>query len=160
VDAPGETTEIAQINVARLLHPWGDARVSGFTNALNRVSRVAHRSPGFVWQLEVGQSARPDNDPDQVFGVDPCLAVTLSVWKTAADLRRFVKDTVHATFVKRRAEWFEASNGPAYALWPVAAGRRPTLAEGKARLEDLAKNGPTARAFDFEWVERAGVLQS
>ncbi|NKB28103.1 MAG: hypothetical protein GKR99_11330 [Rhodobacteraceae bacterium] len=34
MDAPDKTTEIAQINVARLLHPWGDARVSGFTNAL------------------------------------------------------------------------------------------------------------------------------
>jgi hypothetical protein len=132
-----------------LLHPWGDPRVSGFTNALSQVHALSERAPGFVWRLEVGRNRRPGNDADAVFGADPHLAITMSVWTSVDALRDYVRNTLHGAFVKRRAEWFSPASGPAYALWSVRDGPRPTLAEGKARLDDLAAHGPTARAFDF-----------
>jgi Domain of unknown function (DUF3291) len=51
--------------------------------------------------------------------------------------------------MRRRAEWFVEL--PAYlAIWWIKAGTTPTLAEGKARLDLMARLGATAEAFDFK----------
>ena len=48
-----------------------------------------------------------------------------------------------------RKKWFHKMEGPYYALWWIASGHIPTVAEGKARLEHLARHGATAQAFWF-----------
>eukprot|EP01035_Chromulina_nebulosa_P038890 gene38890-52530_t len=50
--------------------------------------------------------------------------------------------------MRRRREWFEPMEN-FMALWWVAAGHRPTPAEALARLDLLARMGPTADAFTF-----------
>jgi hypothetical protein len=50
--------------------------------------------------------------------------------------------------MRRRREWFERMEFH-LALWWITAGHRPTVAEGKARLEMLSRVGPSAHAFLF-----------
>jgi hypothetical protein len=51
--------------------------------------------------------------------------------------------------MRRRRDWFVEM--PVYlALWWVPAGATPLLLEAKARLDLLAREGPTAEAFDFK----------
>lgn len=50
--------------------------------------------------------------------------------------------------MRRRREWFERIESY-MALWWIPAGHIPTPAEGKARLDLLARLGPTPEAFAF-----------
>jgi len=52
--------------------------------------------------------------------------------------------------MKRRARCFVPSEVPTFAIWWIAAGTVPRLAEGVARLEKLRRDGPTADAFGWD----------
>ncbi|SLN44782.1 hypothetical protein PSA7680_02272 [Pseudoruegeria aquimaris] len=147
---------VAQMNWGRLRAGMDDPVVAPFVEALDRVNGVADRAAGFVWRLTDAGMTAPENDPAEVMAKDPRIAVTLSVWETAQDLVHFVHRTVHGQFLARRAEWFEESEGPTYVIWPIPAGHRPTLAEGKARLDALATNGASDNAYDFKYLSRRG----
>ncbi len=137
---------LAQLNVARLRHPLDDPRSAGFRDNLDLVNSAAKRMPGFVWALEdaggTATSFRIDDDPQML--------VNLSVWESAAHLRRFVLGPVHGAFLKRRAEWFEPAPGRIdLVLWHVTAGERPTLADAHERLLKLRREGPSEAAFGW-----------
>jgi len=134
--------------MGRLRHDWTDKRVQGFVEGLERVNRLAARSPGFIWRMpdtamEAAQLGPPLNDGR--------VASTLSVWESAEALRTFVHDTLHGTYMRRGAEWFEQSDGPRYVLWPVDAAHRPSVEEGLEKLQHLAKHGSSADCFNFHW---------
>lgn len=117
----------------------------GFAEGLAPINRLADASPGFLWRLqdEGGDSmaTRPYDDER--------IAITLSVWETVEDLRRFVYRSHHVDYLKRRAEWFEPIEGYALVLWWIVEGSRPTVIEAKERLELLRERGPSPRAFTF-----------
>ena len=141
---------VAEFNMGRLLHDWDDPRVSGFVAGLDRVNRLAAASPGFLWRMpdeamEAAQLGPPLNDGR--------VASTLSVWRSVADLRRFVHEGLHRAFMARASRWFEPHDGPAYVIWPVRETGRPRVREGLARLDRLREHGPSAQAFDFAWIE-------
>ena len=140
---------IAPLNVARLRALPGDPRVAEFVNAVPKVNAIAERSPGFVWRWDDNSTQMAEGVPYQAVLPDPMLAMSLSVWETATDLMNFVHQTLHGAFLRRRADWFEPSVGPAYVIWPVAVGTIPTVAEGQARMAHLALHGPTDHAYDF-----------
>jgi hypothetical protein len=50
----------------------------------------------------------------------------------------------------RRRDWFEKLSQPHMVLWWVPAGHLPDMAEARARLELLQREGPTAQAFTFK----------
>lgn len=144
------TEAVAEFNMGRLRYDWTDKRVQGFVEALERVNRLAARSPGYIWRMpddamEAGQLGPPLNDHR--------VASTLSVWESAEHLRAFVHKTVHGAFVRRGPEWFEAGDGPRYVLWPVDAAHRPSVKEGFEKLQQLAKRGPSADCFNFHWLD-------
>ena len=64
---------------------------------------------------------------------DPMILPNLTVWENAQSLERFVWQTVHGRFYRRRAEWFEPVETP-LVLWWVPAGTRPRLQDGVERL--------------------------
>ena len=73
----------------------------------------------------------------------------MSVWRDLDSLASFVyRNEGHREIMRRRREWFDRMEFH-LALWWVPAGYRPTIAEGKARLETLARVGPSAQAFLF-----------
>jgi len=137
--------ELAHINVARFRRPADDPANADFVAMLARVNAAADRAPGFVWRL-IDELADPVDL--QVFG-DPQVLVNMSVWRDIARLRDFTyAHALHRDMVRRRAAWFERLE-VFLALWWVPAGHRPSVAEGKARLEVLRARGPCAEAFTF-----------
>jgi hypothetical protein len=146
------TYHVAQMNWGILRADWDDPAVAGFVDNLDRVNGVAERSEGFVWRMTDADMEAAQNDPAGVFGANSRLASTMSVWATPEALERFVRETIHGDFVKRRLEWFEHRDEPTYVIWPVPAGHIPTLTEAKERLDLLKMNGASPDAYDFSYL--------
>jgi hypothetical protein len=137
---------LAQINIGRLLAPVGDPLVSDFTDNLDRINALAEGAPGFVWRLKgEGNNATDIRLSDE----DPLLAVNMSVWTDLGSLGAFVYRSGHVEIMRRRREFFEAPSEPFMALWWIAKGHIPTVAEGMERLGRLRRHGPSAQAFTF-----------
>jgi hypothetical protein len=137
---------LAQVNVGRLLAPVDDTPIDAFRGALDHINALAETQPGFVWRLTGEGNNATDIRPD---AQDPLLAINASVWERIEDLAAFAYRTEHRDYVRRRLEWFEPATQPIFALWWVAAGHRPNLAECLERLAHLRANGPTPHAFTF-----------
>jgi hypothetical protein len=137
---------IAELNIARLLHPQDDPRVAPFMNALDAVNGIAERSDGFIWRLkdETGNATSIE-----VFE-DPQLIANLSVWSDVESLENFVWKTVHRQFYNRRAEWFSVLEMSHFVMWEVEEGHEPSLAEARERLEYLNAHGDSDHAFGWE----------
>jgi hypothetical protein len=137
---------LAQLNIARLLHPLDDPRIADFVANLDRVNAVAERMPGFVWRLK--------DESGNATGIqafdDPLIIANLTVWESAQALEHFVWQTIHRRIYSRKDEWFAPMGTPHLVMWWVAPGHLPTLAEAKARLDRLTAEGPTPDAFGWE----------
>ena len=141
----------AHLNRGYLKAPFGSADVAEFEAGIDVVNGAAERSAGFVRTVDL--------DPAEVraafFTLDADvnrIAATLSVWKDPQLLADFTFKTVHGQFLSRRANWFEALDGPGYVVWPIGAGHVPALAEAKAAYDRLSERGPDAHAFNFKWL--------
>ena len=137
--------QLAQINIARFVHPKDASINAEFMAALDPVNAKAELAPGFVWRL-IGD----DNDAtDIVVDNDPRLIVNLSVWDDMEALSNFVyRQSDHLAIMRRRKEWFEKID-VFMALWWVPAGHIPNLAEGMEKIAWIASRGATAQAFSF-----------
>ena len=153
------TSRIAHFNVARLLHEPKDPRVAEFVDNTIKVNGIAMRSKGYVWHL-ADDSAQVTNPEYAGHEGDSQLAYSMSVWETLQDLQTFVHQTVHGTFLKRRALWFEPWSGPNYVVWNFVGEPPIQLEEGWSRLRLLAEHGPTAKAYDFEFAKARSKLSS
>ena len=89
----------------------------------------------------------------QVLGREPAgddrMAINMSVWESLDSLRQFVYQTAHVGPLRDRKQWFEPIDGPILALWWIAAGHIPSVAEALERLEILKVRGPSPEAFTF-----------
>jgi heme-degrading monooxygenase HmoA len=139
-----EGWHIAQINVARFRVARGSPANAAFEAALDEVNALAEAAPGFAWRM-IGEGENADGS---VFG-DDRLTINLTVWRSIDDLAAFAyRNQTHRAIMRRRREWFDEL--PAYlAMWWVRAGATPTLHDARARLDLIARLGPTAEAFDF-----------
>ena len=137
---------LAQMNVARLLHPEGDERVAGFFENLDRINALAEGSDGFIWRLT-------DEDGGDATGIrvspDPLLIVNMSVWRDVETLKAFAYRSGHAQIMAQRRDWFEPSDQPMLALWWVSENAMPRPEHGMARLNFLRRKGPSEKAFTF-----------
>jgi hypothetical protein len=138
--------QLAQLNIGVIRGPIGSAVMAEFVAALDGVNALAESSPGFVWRLQTEEgnatAIRPYPENDNI-------AVNLSVWTDVDSLRRFVFQTAHADFMRRRREWFEKMVEAYLVLWWVPKGHLPGIEEAKARLERLRREGPGPEAFTF-----------
>ena len=135
---------IAQINVASFSRPREAPENADFEAALDVVNALAESSPGFVWRM-IGEGENADG----ALFEDPRITINMTVWESIDHLAAFAyRNLTHRAVMRRRRDWFVEL--PAYlALWWVRAGEIPTLREGKARLDLIARYGPTPEAFDF-----------
>jgi len=133
------TWHIAQINYAIFRLPRADAANADFEAALDEVNALAEASPGYIWRM-LGEG---ENE-------DPQISTNMTVWESIDHLSAFAyRNLTHRTIMRRRKEWF--LDLPSYlALWWLPAGTTPTLHEGRAKLDLIAKLGPTPDAFDFK----------
>jgi|SRR5450432_308952 Domain of unknown function (DUF3291) len=136
---------LAQINVGRLVAPVDDPKVAEFMAGLEPINALADRAPGFVWRLQSASG----NATDIAYNDDPFLVVNMSVWKSIESLRDFTYRSDHIGFFRDRAKWFVKMDQPSYCLWWVPAGRRPTVAEGRERMERYQLSGATPFSFWF-----------
>ena len=137
--------QLAEINIATFRVPMTDPVNADFIANLDSVNAAAECAPGFVWRL-VGEG---NNALDIQAFDNPNTAVNMSVWTDLDALAKFVyRSEGHREIMRRRKEWFDRMEIH-MALWWVVKGHRPTLAEGKERLETLSRVGPSAQAFLF-----------
>jgi len=146
---------LAQFNIARIRYPLDDPRMKEFVDNVTRVNALADQIPGFVWRLQ-DESGHAMNM--RVYD-DPTILPNLTVWENAAALERFVWQTVHGRFYRRREEWFEPIATP-LVMWWVAEGARPTLAEGVRRRDHLIAYGASDFAFGWEELPHARLWRS
>jgi hypothetical protein len=150
-----EARHLAEFNVARIKYPLDDPRMKEFVDNVARVNALADNIDGFVWRLQ--------DDSGHAMGMrvydDPAILPNLTVWEDVAALERFVFKTVHGRFFGRREAWFEQP-APTLVMWWVAAGHRPNLEEGVARLDHLRAHGPSDFAFGWESLPAAQTGQT
>jgi hypothetical protein len=137
--------QLAQINIARMLAPLDDPIMAEFVANLDRINALADAAPGFIWRL---QSA--DGNATSLRPYDELTLVNMSVWADPEALRAYTFRSPHVELMRQRKQWFEKFVGAYTALWWIPAGHRPSVAEGKERLEHLHVNGESAYAFSFK----------
>lgn len=138
--------ELAQTNLAWLRYPFDDPRMAPMRDEIDRINRIGDDSPGFVWRF---QTDAGDATDVRVLG-DPTVLFNLSIWRSVEDLRRYVYDTEHLDFLRRRREWFRPPAKAPLAMWWITDGARPTISEAMARLDRLWRDGPTPEAFTLQ----------
>jgi heme-degrading monooxygenase HmoA len=136
---------LAQINIGRLVAPVDDPKIAEFVAQLDSINALAEASPGFVWRLQ----SDAGNATDIPYNDDPFVIVNMSVWESLEALRNFVYRSDHIRVLRDRAKWFEKMEKPYYCLWWIPAGHRPSVAEGRERLEHYQQHGSTPYAFWF-----------
>ena len=132
--------QLAQINVGRLRAPVDSPLVAEFMAALDPINALAEASPGFVWrfQTEDGNATavrpvRRRQHPRQPVGV--------GVGRGARRLR--LPAPHHASYLRRRREWFERMTDVDRRA-VVGAGRAPSRRSRRASTASTTC-GPTAR---------------
>ena len=143
--------ELAQANVAYALYPHDDPRMADFMARLDEMNETAERSPGFVWRLKDDSN----NATNILVTKDPTFLINMSVWQTPEQLEHFVWNTVHKRIYQKKGNWFEPMKTPHFVMWWIPVGHLPTPVEALARLDHLARHGPSEHAFG--WENLAGV---
>jgi len=140
---------LAQANIAYMRASQDDPLLADFVAALDRINELADVSPGFVWRY-----ITDSRDPAQREFDDTLVLFNMSVWESVDALHAFTYRTDHAGIFAKRRKWFEEAliktGLPAFVLWWIPAGERPTVAEAKVRLKLLADRGPTPDGFTFK----------
>ena len=144
---------LAQVNIGRFRAPIDDPVMKGFRDQLDPVNALADSTPGFVWRLQTDEGNATAIRPD---AADALMAVNMSVWESLESLQQYVYRTAHVAVLRDRKQWFEPIEGPILALWWVAAGHIPTVAEAMQRLAHLKQHGPSPEAFTFRKPFPAG----
>ncbi len=137
------TSELAQVNISRLLAPLDSPQLKEFVDALDPVNAVADTAPGFRWRLKTEDGNATSM---RVFD-DDWLIVNMSVWESPETLLNYVYGDEHRTILRGRRQWFHPPVEAMTALWWVPAGHRPSLAEAEERLVHLREHGPTPHVF-------------
>lgn len=139
---------LAQLNLGLFQAPLDAAEMAEFAAALDPINAIAESSPGFVWRLTAddgGSSSFVD-----VPGADSDLwAPNLSVWTDMDSLKHFMYKSGHASYLRRRREWFQDPGRPINVLWWLPAGEIPTLAEAVARLDHLIEHGSSEQGWSL-----------
>ncbi len=138
--------QIAQLNIAQGKTSIDSPEMEDFVAQLDEVNALAERTPGFIWRLQ--SESGNATDVEHPFGTNTI--VNMSVWDSVQSLHQYVYRTAHSNVMARRKEWFERMSEAYTVLWWIPAGQRPTVAEGKRRLDLLKANGPTQEAFSFK----------
>ena len=139
---------LAQLNIARMKHPWESPEMADFVNSLDDVNALADAAPGFVWRLQLDDD---DMTPVELFGDD--IIPNLSLWTDVDALRDFAFRSGHRDVLARRREWFETMDEAYAVLWWVPAGHIPS-AGGSRRA---SRNSATRRAGSAGLWLQAGL---
>ena len=150
-----ETRHLAEFNVARIRYPLDDPRMAEFVGNVDRVNKLAEKIEGFVWRLQDDSGSAMN----MTVYDDPTILPNLTLWENEQALERFVWQTVHGRFYRRRETWFPPMETP-LVMWWVPAGERPDMAEGVRRRDHLIAHGPSDYAFGWESLAGATLWKT
>jgi hypothetical protein len=150
-----QARHLAQFNIARIRYPLDDPRMAEFVDNVARVNALAEKIEGFVWRLQ--------DDSGHAMNMTvydaPTLLPNLTVWENPQALERFVWQTLHGRFYRRREDWFVPLDTP-LVMWWVPAGHRPPMQEGVERLDHLKAHGPSDTAFGWAQLPDAPLWKT
>ena len=150
-----EARHLAEFNVARIHYPLDDPRMAEFVDNVDRVNKLAEKIEGFVWRLQDDSGTAMN----MTVYDDPTILPNLTLWQDEQALERFVWQTVHGRFYRRRETWFAPMETP-LVMWWVKAGERPSMAEGVKRRDHLIAHGPSDYAFGWESLAGATLWKT
>ncbi|MGA9276195.1 DUF3291 domain-containing protein [Ilumatobacter sp.] len=139
---------LAQLNLGLFRAPLDSDEMTEFRLALEPINAIAEATPGFVWRLtdEDGGSASYVRVPGRR---SPLWAPNLSVWTDLDSLHHFMYKSGHASYLRRRTEWFQPPSGVTNVLWWIPVGEIPSIADAVRRLDHLRDHGPGPEGFGF-----------
>lgn len=139
---------LAQLNLGLFKAPLDSDDMAEFRLALEPINAIAEATPGFVWRLkdDDGGSSSFVRVPGRK---SPLWAPNLSVWEDLDSLRHFMFKSGHASYLRRRREWFQQPSGITNVLWWLPAGEIPTINDAVRRLDHLRDHGPGPEGFGF-----------
>jgi len=137
---------LAQVNIGKILGPMDSPVMSEFKNNLERINALAEASEGFIWRL------KDDNNNATSIKVfeDDFMLINMSVWTSIEALYKYVYESAHVEYLKKRREWFEKLTEMHMALWWIPAGHIPSPAEAIERLNHIREKGDGPYAFGFK----------
>ncbi len=133
---------LAQLNLGLFKAPLDAEEMAEFVAALDPINAIAESSPGFVWRL-TDESGGPSSFVEVPGRTGSLWAPNLSVWTDLESLKHFMYKSGHASYLRRRSEWFDKPDTPINVLWWIPAGETPTLADAVRRLDHLTEHGPS-----------------
>ena len=136
---------IAQMNWGRMKHAPDDPRMAEFMASLDKVYALAEAHPGFVWRISDAAAAAEL----AALGHDSRTSATVSVWTDIDSLRDYTFRSLHGAYLERKAEWFEAVEGPQLVIWDVPDGAKPDFATAFERLTYLRLHGDSPQAHGW-----------
>ncbi len=139
---------LAQLNLGLFRAPLDDEEMAEFVAALDPINAIAEASKGFIWRLkdDDGGSSSYVEVPGRA---GPLWAPNMSVWEDLDSLKHFMYKSGHASYLRRRTEWFQKPDDPINVLWWVPVGEIPTLEDAVKRLDYLIENGPSDHGWSL-----------
>lgn len=138
--------QLAQCNVGTAIAPLDHPDLIEFVEALDHINKLADESPGFVWRL-IDEDGQSSSYVDFEGKDDPLLLINYSIWSDLESLKKFMYETDHMDYLRRRREWFEHVKEPTSVAWWVPTGEIPTVDVAYAKVLELRENGPGPNAF-------------
>jgi hypothetical protein len=137
---------LAQVNIGKIVAPMNSPQMAGFADNLDKINALAENSKGFIWRLK--------DDTNNATSIkvfeDDFMLINMSVWENIDYLYRYVYQSAHVEYLKRRKEWFEKISEMHMALWYIPETHIPNSAEAIERLQYLRLNGDSPHAFGFK----------
>ena len=137
---------LAQVNIGKIVAPMNSPQMAGFADNLDKINALAENSEGFIWRLK--------DDTNNATSIkvfeDDFMLINMSVWENIDYLYRYVYQSAHVEYLKRRKEWFEKISEMHMALWYIPETHIPNSAEAIERLQYLRSNGDSPHAFGFK----------
>lgn len=147
---------LAVYNFGLHVDDYESPRVEGFRLREPLNFEAASRAEGYIGRSGYAGEPGPESWGEKVYprfidgsGFEDAPS-SLSLWTGLEALMAFTYSGVHADALKNAPNWNRRQAWPALALWWIKEGARPVWADGVERLEYLADNGPTPRAFTFK----------
>ena len=139
---------LAQLNLGLFRAHLDAPEMAEFTAALGPINAIAESTPGFVWRLQ-DENGGSSSYVEVRGRTDPLWAPNMSVWEDFDSLQHFMYKSGHASYLRRRAEWFQKPDRPINALWWIRAGHIPTLEDAVRRLDYLTEHGPSEQGWSL-----------
>lgn len=140
---------LAQLNLGLFKAPLDAAEMAEFAAALGPINAIAEATPGFIWRLK-GDDGAPSSFVEVPGADDPLWAPNMSVWRDLDSLKHFMYKSGHASYLRRRTEWFQVPTRPINVLWWLPAGELPTLEDALKRLDYLSEHGPSDHGWSLK----------